>query len=316
MSKFKIWTNYPPLLPDPEMLRSHLPGYSILAGTKSGDDPSLADADIAFGQPKPGKVIELTNLKWIHVNTAGYTTYDRDDVRTALRVRGTPLTNSSQVYCEPCAEHALAMILSLARRLPQSALNQHGPKAWPMNELRGESRVLVGQTALIIGFGAIGKRLAQLLQPLRMNLIALRTHVRGDELIETHPISELDELLPRADHVLNVLPLSDSTSGLFDQSRFNRMKPGAIFYNIGRGDTVDQGALQQVLRSERLSAAFLDVMTPEPLPSDHPLWTTPNCYITPHTAGGHHDEIERVVGHFVQNLQRFERGEPLDDRII
>ena len=94
------------------------------------------------------------------------------------------------------------------------------------------------------------------------------------------------------------------------------MKPGAIFYNIGRGDTVDQEAMQQALRANQLGAAALDVMTPEPLPPDHSLWTTPNCYITPHTAGGHHDEIERVIEHFVQNLRRFERGESLLDRVI
>lgn len=316
MSKLRIWTNFPPLLPDAALLRQHLPEHSIIVGTKTGDDPGLAGVDIAFGQPNPKKIIELNNLKWIHINTAGYTTYDRDDVRAALRSRGTPLTNSSQVYCEPCAQHALSMILSLARKLPQSVLNQHGPRGWPMNDLRGQSMVLSDQTILLVGFGAIGKRLAELLQPLRMRIIALRQRVRGDEPVETHPMAMLDELLPQADHVMNVLPLSNDTARLFTQARFERMMHGAIFYNIGRGDTVDQEALQNALRSEHLSAAFLDVMTPEPLPSDHPLWTAPNCYITPHTAGGHHDEVERVVKHFVDNLKRYEREEKLEDRVF
>jgi phosphoglycerate dehydrogenase-like enzyme len=94
------------------------------------------------------------------------------------------------------------------------------------------------------------------------------------------------------------------------------MKPGAIFYNIGRGATVDQAALSDALHSGRLSAAWLDVTDPEPLPEDHPLLATPNCFITPHTAGGHVDEGRSIVKHFLENLGRFTRGEPLIDRVM
>ena len=94
------------------------------------------------------------------------------------------------------------------------------------------------------------------------------------------------------------------------------MKPGAIFYNIGRGTTVDQTALLNALKSGRLSAAYLDVTDPEPLPKDHPLWSVPNCYITPHTAGGHAEEFERLATHFLNNLKRFEEGKALVDRVI
>ena len=94
------------------------------------------------------------------------------------------------------------------------------------------------------------------------------------------------------------------------------MKPGAVFYNIGRGTTVDQDALGEALRSGRLRAAYLDVTDPEPLPPEHPLWTTPNCVITPHTAGGHDNEWTRLVQHFLANLRRHEAGQPLLDRVI
>jgi phosphoglycerate dehydrogenase-like enzyme len=99
-------------------------------------------------------------------------------------------------------------------------------------------------------------------------------------------------------------------------SNLQAMKPGAIFYNIGRGTTVDQAALAEALGSGRLSAAYLDVTDPEPLPPEHPLWTTPNCVITPHTAGGHSDEWDRLVDHFLANLRRHEAAEPLLDRVI
>ena len=94
------------------------------------------------------------------------------------------------------------------------------------------------------------------------------------------------------------------------------MQPGALFYNVGRGTTVDQTALINHLTSGHLGVAYLDVMDPEPLPSDHPLWVTPNCFITPHTAGGHlHEDVSLVV-HFLENLRRWEQGEPLLDRIV
>ena len=94
------------------------------------------------------------------------------------------------------------------------------------------------------------------------------------------------------------------------------VKPGGIFYNIGRGTTVDQEALRAALESGRLAAAYLDVTDPEPLPPDHPLWATRNCFITPHTAGGRDDEFEQLVRHFLANLLRFEAGIPLLDRIV
>jgi phosphoglycerate dehydrogenase-like enzyme len=98
--------------------------------------------------------------------------------------------------------------------------------------------------------------------------------------------------------------------------RLSAVKHGTVFYNVGRGTTVDQDALLAALKSGQLSAAYLDVTDPEPLPTEHPLWTTPNCYITPHSAGGHKTEQERLVQHFLDNLRRFEKGETLQDRVI
>jgi phosphoglycerate dehydrogenase-like enzyme len=94
------------------------------------------------------------------------------------------------------------------------------------------------------------------------------------------------------------------------------MRPGARFYNIGRGTTVDQAALMAALRSGHLGGAYLDVMEPEPLPPDHPLWTAPNCHITPHIGGGHREQDDNLARHFLANLARIERGEPLVDRIV
>ena len=131
-----------------------------------------------------------------------------------------------------------------------------------------------------------------------------------------YPIDQLDVWLPNADHVINILPAAPGTSGMFTAEQFSRMKRGAIFYNVGRGDTVDQQALCDALESGQIGAAYLDVTTPEPLPPDHRLWKAPNCWITPHIAGGHREEARVNVEHFVANFARFVRGEALVDRIF
>ena len=128
--------------------------------------------------------------------------------------------------------------------------------------------------------------------------------------------SQLPDVLSNADHVINILPANASTTGYFDASKFEKMKPGAYFYNIGRGATVHQDALQQSLASGKLAGAYLDVMTPEPLPPNHGLWMAPNCYITPHTAGGFDDEMNGLVSHFVENLRRFESNERMLNRVV
>jgi phosphoglycerate dehydrogenase-like enzyme len=129
-------------------------------------------------------------------------------------------------------------------------------------------------------------------------------------------MSDLENLLPTAEHVVNILPADPSTIHFFDAPRFALMKPGAFFYNIGRGSTVDQTALIQSLTSGHLSAAYLDVTDPEPLPPTHPLWSAPNCFLTPHTGGGHVAEFDDSVDHFLQNLTRFQSSLPLINQIF
>lgn len=280
-----------------------------------GHDPALDSADIAFGQPDPLQLISAANVRWTHLTSAGYARYDKDSVRQALRARGALLTNSSSVFDEPCAEHVMAMMYALARRLPDSLDEQRRERRWTYLSVRAQQKLLVGQTVLLVGFGAIARRLVELLLPLRMKILAVRRTPAGDEPVPTFAVEEIDRLLHQADHVVNILPESTATGNFFDPSRLARMKPTAHFYNIGRGTTVDHPALMEALASNRLGAAYLDVFDPEPLAPEDPLWTTPNCFITPHTAGGHEEEYERLVQHFLDNLRRFERGEALADRI-
>lgn len=305
------------------LLESGVAPHRLLVGASAGfgnrgeADARLADADIAFGQPDVGQVIASPRLRWVHLSSAGYTPYDRDDVRAALVGRGAALTKSSLVYDEPCAEHLLAFLFAQARALPAAHAVQQGNRAWPQSELRARSRLLLNQSAVLVGFGSIARRLVELLAPLHMRLTGIRRQPSGDEPIPTVSFSDprAAASLGEADHVINVLPAAPSTHRFFDAQRLGALKPGAVFYNVGRGDTVDQDALRALLFSGHLTAAYLDVTTPEPLPPEHPLWTTPGCYITPHSAGGHDDEGPRLVRHFLDNLRRFTGRQALLDRV-
>lgn len=282
----------------------------------AGADPLLAEADVALGQPDPQQVIASSRLRWVHLTTAGYTRYDTDAMRNAIKSHGAIMTNSSSVYDEPCAEHVLAMMMAVSRQLPECWADQSTTRGWRAAERRIRCRLLRDQTALILGFGAIARRLVELLQPFKMQLIAVRRTVSGTEPIRTLSYARLPELIPLADHVINVLPSNATTDGLFDAKLIRLMKPTANFYNIGRGTTVEQSALQSALERKAIAGAYLDVTDPEPLPPDHPLWRLPNCWITPHTAGGHADEFERIIRHFLDNLRKFEQGAELADRVI
>lgn len=287
---------------------------SVLTAGKP--DPLLAKADIAFGQPDAGQVMALPGLKWLEVTTAGYTRYDTPEFQEALRARGAAFTNASGVFADPCAQHALAMMLAFGRQLLPSHRDQLTDHSWHYTERRYDSRLLTGETVLMLGYGAIGRRLAELLAPFQMKLFAVRRRVYSESGVHIIPEDHLSSVIATADHVVNILPDNDSTRNYVNARRLGWCKRGAKFYNVGRGTTVDQKALIEALVSGRLGAAYLDVTDPEPLPPGHPLWTTPNCYITPHTAGGRRDQDERLVEHFLKNLAAFQRGEAMTDRVV
>ncbi len=175
---------------------------------------------------------------------------------------------------------------------------------------------LRGQHVVILGFGGIATRLVALLAPFDMKITAMRRQPRGDEGFPTVTPENLAASLATADHVINILPDNAASRNFIDAARLAQMKPGAVFHNIGRGTTVDQDALLGALRSGHLAAAWLDVTEPEPLPAGHPLRHEPNCFITPHTAGGHANESETLVRHFLENFNRYLAGSPLLDRIV
>jgi phosphoglycerate dehydrogenase-like enzyme len=297
-----------------ELLLPSEPAASVLVS--SAADPALVVVEIAFGQPAAASALASPRLRWLHLSTAGFTRYDTPEFRAAAVARGLVVTNSSEVYAEACAEHAFAFLLAQTRRLPealQSRVANGSPEWWAA---RDGCSILRGQRVVILGYGAIAARLVAMLGPFRMEVSAFRRQARGDEAVPVVALDALPAALAAADHVVNILPDNADSRGFIDAARLGQMKPGAAFYNIGRGTTVDQNALAAALRSGRLAAAWLDVTEPEPLPLGHPMLALPNCFITPHLAGGHHNESETLVRHFLANFQRHLAGSPLHDRIM
>jgi phosphoglycerate dehydrogenase-like enzyme len=246
---------------------------------------------------------EAPRLRWVQSNSAGV----EDLAFPQLAERGIVLTNAAGVFDRGLAESVLGFLLAFSGRILEDA--RRGPGEW----VPGRTRLLRGATALVVGAGSIGTETGRLLRAagLRVRGIA-RTARRAAAPFESiaGPEDLLDELAV-ADHVVNVLPITTATSGMFGAAAFAAMKPGAVFVNIGRGATVDEAALIDALRNGVIAGAALDVFEVEPLPAESPLWRMPNVLVSPHHAGDHDGWEADVVDLFVENLRRFVAGEPL-----
>ena len=204
-----------------QLLREGTSGHQLLlAKTRSTSvleqappDPQLFSADIAFGQPDPEALAQAHEIKWLQISSSSITRYDNPDFRSWATGHGIVVCNSASVYSEPCAEHALAFMLAQSRLLPQSLATRAagGSDAW--HRLRGDSVPLRGQVVLIVGYGAIGKRLCELLDPFDMTVSAVRRTARGDETVPVITLERLHAALAQpVDHVINILPDSAETT--------------------------------------------------------------------------------------------------------
>ena len=221
------------------------------------------------------------------------------------------MTNMQKMSSPVIAEHAIAMMMALSRNLPQFAKTMPTGK-WDGRETVAGMMPVAGKTLLVAGLGGIGTEVARLGAALDMRVIGTRNSSReGPDFVEYVGLShELHDLVAEADVIVNALPLTNGTKKLFDRELFAATKKGAIFVNVGRGQTVDTMAMLAVLQSGHLGGVGLDVTDPEPLPQDHPLWQQPNVIITPHVAGsGGERERHRVL--LVENLRRYVAGEHL-----
>jgi D-2-hydroxyacid dehydrogenase (NADP+) len=220
------------------------------------------------------------------------------------------VTNNSGVHAPNIAEHLLGMMLAFARGFPEMVLNQQR-RHWqrPSTDLFE----LGYQTLAVVGLGDIGHALARRAKGLGMRVVGSRRRVLSpmDGVDRIYPPDELHAMIAEADHVAITLPLTARTRHLFGAIEFEIMEPTAYIYNIGRGEIIDQDALIEALNNGEIAGAGLDVTTPEPLPEDSPLWTTPGVFITPHYSGSTPHYWDRGIELLVENIRRFRTDQPM-----
>ena len=291
-------------------LRAVAPGVEILAAAK-GDAlaTQLATADAVIGLCNAATLAAAKQLHWIQTWSVGV---ERCVSLPGLDERGIVITNMQRTSAIPIAEHAMAMMMSLSRALPAFGRRQQAGK-WLEDVEDLHMRELTGRTVLVVGLGGIGTEIARRAHGLGMHVIATRNSSReGPGFVDRVGLpDELLAMAAQADVVINAVPLTPATTGIFNQAFFGAMKPGGIFINIARGRSVVTDDLVAALRSGSLSGAGLDVTDPEPLPAAHPLWTLENVIITPHVASESAAQNERYMLLVVENLRRYIAGDPL-----
>jgi phosphoglycerate dehydrogenase-like enzyme len=277
-----------------------------------GVEEHLRDADIVFTiSLRPEQFAVAHNLRWIHAPTAAvHQLLFADLVNSTVMV-----TNSREVHGPVVAEHVMALIFALAKKISLATLLQQR-RVWGQQAIwQGvHPREIAGATLGLIGVGSIGGRVAQMASALGMRVIAAREHPeegRPEGVEQVFGAQALDEVLKQSDFVVMAAPLLSETQGLIHADRLAVMKPDAYLINVGRGAQVDEGALVEALRNHRIAGAALDVFEREPLPADSPLWSVENLLITPHTAGLTDKLWHRHYNLFSDNLRRYLAGQPL-----
>jgi phosphoglycerate dehydrogenase-like enzyme len=301
-------------VPLADYLRTVAPGIEIVGvqGLRNyaGMSEVVAGADVLIGLCTPEIVARGTSLKWIQLLNAGA---DSCATIPAVAERGILVTNLQRIQGPHMAEHAIALLMALARALPVYAVEQsEGAFTRGFRETRGERPIEIeGKTMLVVGLGGIGTEVAKRAHGLGMHVIATRNSRReGPDYVEYVGLAdEYRTLAQRADVVVNATPLTPDTRGMFDAQFFAAMRDDAFFINIGRGESVVTADLTTALQAGAIGGAGLDVTDPEPLPPGHGLWSMQNVIITPHIATSSDFRSERTVTLVAENVRRYVRGD-------
>ena len=275
-------------------------------------EPHPRQSEIQFAVPPYESIVRvlkhLDDLPALQVLQLLFAGYDNISPHVAPDVT---LCNAAGVHDTATAEMAVALTLASLRHFPEFVVAQQNrawlaPVIWPgLADLR----------VMILGYGRIGQAIARRLDGFEVELIGVATRARTlDEgpIRAVHGMDELPELLPHTDVVIAIVPLMESTKGLIDAAFLAQLPDGATVVNVARGPVIDAEALIAECKTGRLRAG-LDVTDPEPLPADHPLWSTPGVFISHHTGGATTAFKPRSTRMLVEQVTRFTNGEPLEN---
>ncbi|GMK39539.1 3-phosphoglycerate dehydrogenase [Paenibacillus sp. CCS19] len=289
-------------------IREATPGWNVVFGkVKDLDSALFREAEIVIGWSpavETDGLLPESKLRWVQGWSAGVDKLPLDK----LAARGVVLTDASGVHPNQMSETTLALMLAFTRNV-HSAIRNQVEGRW---ELRGSYGEIHGKTIGIIGAGEIGIELAHICRAFGMTTLGVRRSGKPAEHFDRmYDMSGLRDVLAESDYVVNLLPLTDETNGLFNAAVFAQMKSTAFFVNVGRGPSVVTDDLVAALRDGVIAGAGIDVTEPEPLPEGHPLWKLDNVIITPHIGGQSDQYSARVADLFIHNFKSYiETGRP------
>lgn len=293
----------------PKMNVVHLP-------TAENLEREIADADIVVTRwLRPPEFVQGRKLKWVHSFATGVANM----MFPELIQSGIELTNASTVHCVPIAEHVVGGLIALSRRFPDCWRYQQQSR-WMQQEIWNspvKPRELRGGVLLFVGFGSIGRAVANLIHPMGVRVWAVTRSGRADpELAErSFSIDKLHEALPHADYVVIAAPDVPETRGMIGAKELALMKPTAYLMNVARGTIIDENAMIDALSRKAIAGAMLDVTTKEPLAPESPLWKLENAFITPHMSALSERIWERQEELLELNVDRWFSGAELLNRV-
>lgn len=309
--RFDLW-NVPPWFA--ERLRKEFPQLDVVQRDGyEGVEEDLREAEIVFTiSLRPEQLAMARKLRWVYAATAAVHQFLFPEMVASDVV----LTNAREVHGPVVAEHVMALLFALAKKIPQAVrLQQKG--MWGQDDIWNygpRPRELSGATLGLIGLGSIGRAVARMAAALGMKVIAVREHADREkpaDVAAVFPPAAIDDLLGQSDYVVMAAPLTSATRGMMNAERLRAMKREGYLVNVGRGLQVNEEALADALRQHKIAGAALDVFAQEPLPPDSPLWGLDNLLITPHTGSLTEKLWERHYALFSDNLRRYLAGEPL-----
>ena len=288
------------------ILESKFPGLKIYAVARMAEAVEFIDSiDIMFTLGVSDDLMKRAEkLQWIQSMISGMDSI----LELPSLKKDIILTSARGIHGPQMSELALLLMLAFVKRFPQNMRNQD-QKIWG----RLEVSLLFNKKVGLLGVGAIGKEIARKCKGFGMTVYGIMSRKRDMEFVD-HSFGPdgLTDVLKEVDFFINVVPSTPATKKIIKEKELSVMKPTSFFINIGRGDTVDEDALVNVLKAKKIAGAGLDVFCKEPLPKDHPLWNLDNVIIMPHMGGKSDIYMEQVLPVFEENLRRFLKGERKD----
>jgi phosphoglycerate dehydrogenase-like enzyme len=283
-----------------------IPELEIFAFTKEHFDADIAGkCDIVLGEPSriKAQLPALTNLRWVQSIWAGVEPLLDPNLR-----RDYTLTNARGVFGELMTEYVFSYLLAHERRIFE--LRQAQDRKYWDGQNNGTLR---GKTIGLLGVGSIGADVARMAKHFKMNVRGYTHSSESSPDVDVYYHDDLLDFVNGLDYLVNILPNTPATSQLLDASVFDRLPNHGIFINVGRGSAVDEEALEKALKEEKIAGAVLDVFAEEPLPKEHPFWTTPNLLMTYHTSAP--SLPEDITNLFIENYHRYLKGDALKHQV-